>query len=170
VDLVELRRRLLGTIRRVCPSWLSDHAEDIAQEAMIKVTGVLQREGERDRSLPASYLNKVAYHATVDAIRRHRQRRLSEVAMENGLDGSPEHAAFGDPEKARVSGGIMEGVQQCLEDLVESRRLAVILRLQGHSVPEIASLLGWPQTRANNLVFRGMKDLKRCLAKKGLAP
>jgi RNA polymerase sigma-70 factor (ECF subfamily) len=54
--------------------------------------------------------------------------------------------------------------------MVEARSMAVVLRLQGHSVPEIAAILGWAQTKANNLVFRGLKDLRRCLERKGLAP
>ena len=54
--------------------------------------------------------------------------------------------------------------------LVRPRRLAVALYLQGHSVPEAAKLLEWGNKRTENLVYRGLADLRECLAKKGLKP
>lgn len=168
--IAALRRRLLAAIRRSCPGWLASQAEDIAQEALIKVCGILERGGERDRDLPSSYLNKVAYTVTVDAIRRHRQASTREVPLDEGGAEAPDPSPIGDPEALRASGRLTAGVEECLGDMVEARRTAVVLRLQGHSVPEIGTLLGWAQTRANNLVFRGLKDLRRCLEKKGLAP
>jgi RNA polymerase sigma-70 factor, ECF subfamily len=168
--IAELRRRLLGAIRRVCPAWLQSQAEDITQEALLKVTNILAQEGERDGGLPASYIKKVAYTTTVDTIRRLRQARSSEVAMEEGCEEVADLAPGHNPEAINATGRLAAGVEQCLEDMVEARRTVVVLRLQGHSVPEIGALMGWPQTRANNLVFRGMKDLRDCLEKKGLAP
>ena len=54
--------------------------------------------------------------------------------------------------------------------LVLPRRLAVTLHLQGHTVPEAGSLLGWNAKRAENLVYRGLADLRDCLAGKGVRP
>lgn len=169
-DLAELRRRLLTAVRRVCPAWLAAQDEDIVQEALLKINRVLEREGETNQPLPASYINKVAYHAMVDAIRRCRQQHHSEIAVEEGLEEMPDNEQSANPEQIRATGRLQEGLQGCLEDMVENRRTAVVLRLQGHSVPEIGRLMGWTQTRANNLVFRGMSDLRLCLETKGLAP
>jgi RNA polymerase sigma-70 factor (ECF subfamily) len=41
--------------------------------------------------------------------------------------------------------------------------------LHGHSVAEVAALLGWRFKKAENLVYRGLADLRRCLATKGLS-
>ena len=45
-----------------------------------------------------------------------------------------------------------------------------MLHLQGHSVPDAARLLGWPAKRTENLVYRGLADLRRCLIAKGHTP
>jgi RNA polymerase sigma-70 factor (ECF subfamily) len=50
------------------------------------------------------------------------------------------------------------------------RRRAVMLYLQGHSVPEAARLLGWTAKRTENLVYRGLADLRHCLRAKGHTP
>jgi RNA polymerase sigma-70 factor (ECF subfamily) len=50
------------------------------------------------------------------------------------------------------------------------RRLAVILHLQGHSVREAARLLDWAFKRTENLVYRGLADLRACLQSKGMTP
>jgi RNA polymerase sigma-70 factor (ECF subfamily) len=90
--------------------------------------------------------------------------------VEEGLEEMADSEHPANPEQIQASSNLQEGLQGCLEDMVENRRTAVVLRLQGHSVPEIGRLLGWTQTRANNLVFRGMNDLRMCLEGKGLAP
>jgi RNA polymerase sigma-70 factor, ECF subfamily len=52
--------------------------------------------------------------------------------------------------------------------MVAPRRHAVTLNLQGHSVPDIGRLLGWTAKKAENLVYRGMADLRSCLSSKGI--
>jgi RNA polymerase sigma-70 factor (ECF subfamily) len=46
----------------------------------------------------------------------------------------------------------------------------VTLHLQGYSVAEAAALLAFGLKQTENLVYRGLADLRRCLAAKGLAP
>ncbi|MDP9121368.1 MAG: RNA polymerase sigma factor, partial [Acidobacteriota bacterium] len=86
-------------------------------------------------------------------------------------------AAGGDPPAsapdpfAEAAGSELRGaIVECLQHLVEYRRRAVVLHLLGHSVPDIGRRLAWDAKRAENLVFRGMRDLRRCLENKGLAP
>jgi RNA polymerase sigma-70 factor (ECF subfamily) len=50
------------------------------------------------------------------------------------------------------------------------RRLAVTLYLHGHSVPDAARILDWSAKRTENLVYRGLADLRECLLSKGLRP
>ena len=52
----------------------------------------------------------------------------------------------------------------------KDRRLAVTLYLQGHTVPEAARILGWAAKRTENLVYRGLADLRQCLLGKGHTP
>jgi RNA polymerase sigma-70 factor (ECF subfamily) len=44
----------------------------------------------------------------------------------------------------------------------------VTLHLQGHSVPQVAGFFAWNTKRAENLVYRGLSDLRQCLESKGL--
>ncbi len=163
-----LRRRLAAAVRRVCPPWLARQAEDIVQNALLQLTRASLR-SEEERPLSSMYLERVAYGATVDEIRRFCRRR--EVSLPEGedlADLAPAMAA--DPERQAASREIGRGVQECLMALARPRRLAATLYLQGCSVPESARRLGWPVKRTENLVYRGLADLRACLLAKGLAP
>ena len=75
-----------------------------------------------------------------------------------------------DPERAAASEEIGRGIQTCLAHMKRDRRLAVTLYLQGHTVTEAARILEWPVKRTENLVYRGLADLRACLASKGMRP
>ena len=77
---------------------------------------------------------------------------------------------FKDPERVAASRQIGRGIQDCLSRMQRDRRLAVTLHLQGHSVPDAARVLDWPAKRTENLVYRGMADLRECLMSKGIQP
>jgi RNA polymerase sigma-70 factor (ECF subfamily) len=171
VDWVKLRAALTQAVRRQCPAWLSQHADDLAQAALLKIMGRVQS-GEGDRPLSSFYLYRVAHSALVDEIRRRQRRR--EVQLDAGEPDAPEARveprATGDPEQdasLRELGGAVRG---CLLAMKRDRRLAVTLYLQGHSVPEAARLLDWPVKRTENLVYRGLADLRQCLLAKGHVP
>ena len=168
--LEDLRRRLLAAVRRHCPAYMASHAEDIAQEALIKIVGIFQRSGETECALPSSYINRAAYHSLVDAMRSNRIKGKTELAMVDEADQIADKKTQADPERNSISSAIRQGMKQCLAALVEARRAAVVLHLQGHSGPEICSLLDWKQTKTTNLVYRGLKDLRHCLKNKGLSP
>jgi RNA polymerase sigma-70 factor (ECF subfamily) len=165
----ELRSILLRAVRRACPRWLADRAEDLAQAAVIRVLEA-RREGEGP--FPASYLYKVAYTTLIDEIRRLRRR--PEVPWEDDADeagpSGPPRAETPDPLSALAAAEVGQAIEGCLAQLAEPRRLAVTLHLQGHSVPEAAALLGWEEKRTENLVYRGMAELRRCLDSRGVAP
>ena len=73
-----------------------------------------------------------------------------------------------DPERAAAGRELGAVIQGCLGRLVRPRRLAVTLHLMGHSVPEAARLLGWSVKRLENLVYRGLADLRGCLKTSGV--
>lgn len=162
-----LRTKLQKAVRRACPPWAASQVEDIVQAAMIRVIRVRERR-EGNEPLPASYLWKVAYTATIDELRRLRAKR--EVALD-GEDGTePVAAPQADPSRRVESEEITRGLADCLSRLVDTRRQAVTLYLAGHTVPEAARLLEWTPKRAENMVYRGLADLRGCLEKKGLRP
>jgi RNA polymerase sigma-70 factor (ECF subfamily) len=167
IDPARLRAELARAIAHLCPSWLADRADDMAQNAVLRVLDILRR-GEGSTALPSSYLQKVAYSALIDELRR--VRRHTEVAIEEGDDAVSPPSEAPDPEQ--ISAGKEQGraIRHCLERLIRPRRLAVTLHLQGHPVKELAQLLGWTVKRADNLVYRGISDLRDCLRAKGIRP
>lgn len=174
----DLRRRLVIAVRRVCPPWLADRADDLVQEALISLLRIERRRAERraagsgeetedeeKRELSQSYLMRTAYSKVVDEIRRHRLRQ------EVSVDEQEEAGSFPDPELdpegelRRRRLGV--AIQDCLEGLIRPRRLALSLYFQGHRAKEAAELLGWDVKRTENLIYRGREDLRACLEEKG---
>jgi len=162
-----IQRQLAAAVRRTCPSWMAERAEDLVQAALMKLMDRAER-SEENREVSSSYLWKVAYSAVIDEIRRERRRQ--EVSLEDEAALHEPAAREPDPESRAAARRIGEGILDCLRDMIEPRRLAVTLQLQGHTVPEIAQLLGWKSKRADNLVYRGLADLRACLEEKGMKP
>ena len=169
---VPLAATMARAVRRQCPPWLADQAQDIAQAALAKVVA-LDKAAEVKRPLTTFYLHKVAHSALVDEIRRRKRRR--EVSIEAPPEGAEEARPFeprahGDPESHASNRQIGLAIRACLAATNRDRRLAVMLYLQGHSVPEAARILGWDVKRTENLVYRGLADLRQCLLNKGHRP
>lgn len=168
-DYERLRAELVRAVSRICPPWLASRADDLVQVALLRVLEV-RRKSEGNTQIATSYLRKAAYSALIDEIRRCRRRR--EVSLETedgGIDpaaepGSPQP----DPEEVSAGQEVGRAIRECLAQIVRPRRLAVTLHLQGHSVPEIGKLMGWASKKADNLVYRGMADLRECLVSKGV--
>jgi RNA polymerase sigma-70 factor (ECF subfamily) len=169
-DFVQLHRDLVKAVGRVCPRWMADRADDLVQVALMRVMEI-QRKKDGAAEFSPFYLKKAAYSALIDEIRRLRRRQ--EVSLEVGGEEN-EPAAYDpaapepDPERASAGREAGRAIRDCLGRLVPPRRHAVTLNLQGHSVPEIGKLLGWTAKKAENLVYRGMADLRGCLEEKGI--
>ena len=166
-DLAAVRAALNRAVARVCPYWLADQADDLVQVALMRVMDVSRR-AEGQIQFTSFYLRKAAYSAVVDEIRRRRRRQ--EVSLDEG-DAAPMLPSAGsNPEQRQAGREIGRAIRACLERLVAPRRLAATLHLQGHTVPEVCRLMGWSEKRAENLVYRGLADLRQCLAGKGVTP
>jgi RNA polymerase sigma-70 factor (ECF subfamily) len=142
---------------------LSDRRDDLVQDCVMRVMD-LTRKGEGERQFTSSYLYKVAHSALIDEIRRIQRRR--EAPLEEG-EPMPTSSVQGNPEAFAAGREIGRGILDCLARLREERRLGVTLYLQGHSVAEAAGILDWSAKRVENLVYRGLADLRDCLETKG---
>ena len=163
----ELRRQLARAVARVCPRWLAERSDDIVQVAVLRLVE-LERRSEGPRELGPSYLWRVAYSAVIDEIRR--LRRSPEVPIEELDAGGRGVAGAPCPERSAAGREIGQAIAECLRRTVGPRRQAAALHLQGHTVPEIGRLMGWSAKRAENLVYRGLADLRKCLTAKGMQP
>jgi RNA polymerase sigma-70 factor (ECF subfamily) len=164
-DYAQLRRDLVKAVQRVCPSWMSDRSDDLVQVALIRVMEI-QRKSEGKSEFSAFYLKKAAYSAMIDEIRRLRRRQETTLDDEENPINPP--AESPDPERATASREVGRAIRDCLGGLIPPRRHAVTLHLQGHSVPDVGRRLGWTAKKAENLVYRGLADLRGCLDSKGV--
>lgn len=166
VDYAALRRDLLRCVRAVCPAWLGADAEDICQQAMVKVMATVER-NDGSANLPPRYLQRVAYSATIDELRRRRVRE-HDRADDRGVRRAITERA--DPEERVLLREMGHDMAVCLQGLEQRRRLAVTLHLQGLVRSEVAHVLGWTVKQAENRIYRGLANLRRCLSSKGHNP
>lgn len=164
--LEALRAPVRAAIRKVCPARLRHLADDIVQDVLIRLMEIRRREWG-SRPFPASYLYRAAYNATVDEIRR--RCNALEGPLPDDVPLEPPDRAPG-PERRAASLETASAIRDCLTGLVEARRRAVTLFLEGCSVGETAAALGFTFKKASHLVYRGLADLRTCLAGKGVAP
>lgn len=138
---------------------------DVEQEIRIRLWHAIER--DRSGAFHASYVQRVVASTVIDALRRA-QVRATEPLPEEDEPGveiavsplTPEHSA-GDAER-------MEGLEACLAELPERRRLPIALHLQGFSLQEIADLAGIASAEAaRKLVSRGLEELKSRLRELG---
>jgi RNA polymerase sigma-70 factor (ECF subfamily) len=161
-DYADLRKRLAFAVGRVCPDWMRDQEDDLVQMGVMRIL-----RGDPTAELSFTYLHRVAHSVVVDEIRRRKRR--NEVGLSPSLPDRVRTEAPGPDQVARGT-QLGETVVACLADLVPDRRRAVTLSLQGHGITEIATLLQLERKQAENLVYRGMKDLREALSQRGLAP
>jgi RNA polymerase sigma-70 factor (ECF subfamily) len=132
-----------------------------------------ERRREGDRPLTPFYLHRAAHSALVDEIRRRMRRpEVSLAAVEDARDtpNTLEPRSQDDPQRTASLRELGGAIRDCLAKTTRERRLAVTLHLLGHSVPEAARILGWDEKRTENLVYRGLADLRQCLVRKGHKP
>lgn len=167
-DYAGLRRALSRAVRRACPGWMSESAEDVVQIAMAKVVATMDA-GKSADEIGLAYVSRVAYHAVVDEMRRQRRRRALATVEVDEVHGAIAEARP-DPEAATAGAQLGTEIRDCLSQMARSRRLAVVLYLEGRGATEIARMFDWKRKQADNLVYRGIGDLRRCLTDKGLEP
>jgi RNA polymerase sigma-70 factor (ECF subfamily) len=156
---------LSQAVRRVCPSWLVSERDDLVQTALIKILERERRTGTQQQ-LEKAYLYRVAHSVLVDEIRSRRRRK--EQPLDEQPDGEREVRTT--PETQVASQELGRQIHECMQEIKRERRLALALRLQGYSVSECADRLGWQHKQTENLVHRGMADLRRLLEARGVKP
>jgi RNA polymerase sigma-70 factor (ECF subfamily) len=148
---------LTQAVRRVCPPALANDAEDIVQEATLKILRL-----QNPSAFTHAYLKRVAHSVIVDELRK-RQRRPS---IESDVGGDADQVLDTAPADQFTDTGQL--IEACLREQLEGRRRAVTLHLLGHTVSEIARLLDCGAKKAENWVYRGMQQLRECLTLKGI--
>jgi RNA polymerase sigma-70 factor (ECF subfamily) len=154
---------LRRAIVRFCPHDKGLHFDDIEQEARLRLWRALQ--AEREVANYASYLYRIAATATIDAMRRIQARHEEqlETLIEQRIDEGEVMIA-----PAPVNDSPERKVMSAVEKLPDEQRRAVGLYLQGMTSQDVADLMGWTEPKSRNLVYRGLKELRKSLREEGM--
>jgi|SoiMethySBSTD1v2_1073268.scaffolds.fasta_scaffold13993_3 RNA polymerase sigma-70 factor, ECF subfamily len=170
---VLLRRAIV----RFCPRDKGLQFDDIEQEARMRLWRAL--ESEREVTNYASYLYRIAATATIDAMRRIQARheeQLDILTEQRADDGEvlvatlvPAMAPVKDsPERQAESREAVGKVLSALGKLPNEQRRAVGMYLQGMTSQDVADLMGWTEPKSRNLIYRGLKELRKSLREEGI--
>jgi RNA polymerase sigma-70 factor (ECF subfamily) len=163
----EYGKFLRDAIAQACPRDLGLDFDDIEQEARLRLWRAIESEREiRDLS---SYVYRIAVTTTIDSLRKASARREEQLSADD--DESPilqVESADASPEQIVVERQVLEKIEQALARLPKNRRRAVALYLEGMTSHEIAEILDWSEPKARNLLYRGLKDLRKQLRAAGI--
>ena len=168
VRFARLHSGLTRAVQCICPNGLWDHSDDLVQEGILRILRIEQRSTHPTR-ISRAYLARVARSVCIDAIRRQRVRPGEQPSAWLDPDQNPAGAASEADVRAR-SREIVRVVDRGLRQLSPDRRTAVELFLRRHSVRTCAEELAWPHKRVENLVYRGLAELRRMLLAEGIHP
>ena len=165
---VFLRRAIV----RMCPRDKGLQFDDIEQEARLRLWRALQ--DERKVTNYASYLYRIAATATIDALRRVQARHEEqlEILIDQRTDDGDIMLAPApvkdSPERLAESREAVDKVMSAVAKLPDAQRRAIGMYLQGMTSQDVADLMGWSEPKARNLVYRGLKELRKSLREEGI--
>ena len=165
---VLLRRAIV----RFCPRDKGLQFDDIEQEARMRLWRALQ--DEREVTNYASYLYRIAATATIDALRRIQARHEEQLDMlikQRTDDGEILLAPApvkDSPERLAESREAVDKVMSAVAKLPDAQRRAVGMYLQGMTSQDVADLMEWSEPKSRNLIYRGLKELRKSLREEGI--
>lgn len=132
---------------------------DIEQEVRIRLWHALER--DRSGAFHASYVQRVVASTVIDALRRAEVRATEPLPEEDDEQAVDIGEGPVGPERSAGDVERMQGLERCMGEIPERRRLPIALHLQGYSLQEIADLAGIASAEAaRKLVSRGLEELK----------
>ncbi|MHC4744622.1 MAG: RNA polymerase sigma factor [Planctomycetota bacterium] len=150
---------------------LDHEAEDIVQEAFIRLNRQVTAEGATSVKHLTTWLFRVAHNLTIDAVRRRsRKKRRAEAVVDPDVLSNAEAAA----DEMDALGEVLrrEARQVALRELAqldEQQRQVVLLKvIQGMSLREVAEVVGISVSMVNYRLNQGLNELAQRLRKAGV--
>ncbi|MFC2166752.1 RNA polymerase sigma factor [Acidobacteriota bacterium] len=152
-------------IWRNFPELPGEEKEDIAQEIHLKLWKMISS-GRKIHNL-RSYLWKAVHTTAIDIIckkinnmdidARVHPNQNEEFSSNNFL---LQELSINDKDSKFI-------LEKAIKSLSQNRRIVIKLRLLGMNIREMAELLGWTESKANHLYYRGLEDLEGILKSLG---
>ena len=156
--LVEAHQaRVVGTISKMLGS--DAEAEDLAQQVFIRIWKSAPR--YRPTAKFTTWLFRITRNLVFNELRRKRH-------FVDQADEMPEPAERRDqePDKVLMKGELQSAIQNAIDQLPESQRLAIILRrYEGMAYEEIAAVMGTTVPAVKSILFRARAELRELLEK-----
>jgi RNA polymerase sigma-70 factor (ECF subfamily) len=129
-------------------------AEDVAQEALLRAYRSFHR--LRDRNRFRAWLVRIAFRLALDRLRSRNRREQRDT-----LWSQPEHQPpAATAEDLAVSNELQARLESALEELPEKLRLVLLLAaMEGHTIDEIASMLGISAGTVKSRIFYARRQL-----------
>lgn len=139
---------------------------EVEQQVRIRLWKAVQR--DRSGEFGASYIQRIVASTAIDAMRRAKVRPSEPGVTDEELDLDRLDSAAAAPDRAASDEQRLRILAQCMEEMPARRRLAVSLRLQGHSFREVGEMTETSEEAARKLVSRGLKLLRERLRELGV--
>src|SRR2546423_5747317 len=137
-------------------------AEDVAQEARLRAYRQFDR--LRDRSRFRAWLVRIAFRLALDRLRSGKRRELRDTLWSQPEQQLPTATA----EDLAASNEFQAHLENALAELPEKLRLVLLLAaMEGHTIEEIAGMLGISTGTVKSRIFYARKQLAeklRCYA------
>jgi RNA polymerase sigma-70 factor, ECF subfamily len=129
-------------------------AEDVAQEALLRAYRSFDR--LRDRNRFRAWLVRISFRLALDRLRSAKRREQRDVIWSQPAHQPPVATA----EDLAVSSEFQAHLDRALEELPEKLRLVLLLAaMKGHTIDEIAAMLGIPVGTVKSRIFVARKQL-----------
>ena len=154
-ELIEAhQQRLYRFLLRICGR--PELAEDIVQDAFVRVLGNIERFDERYRF--STWLFTIGRRLLINSLQKHRPRSESEW-IESCEAGVFDSAGQGSSREQRLA--TAEMLDEALEVLTPQQREVVVLyHHKDHSVHEISSLIGIPAGTVKSHLHRARRRMR----------
>src|SRR5256886_12607807 len=140
----------------------SADAEDVAQEALLRAYRRFDR--LRDRNRFRAWLVRIAFRLALDRLRSGKRRELRDTLWSQPEQQLPTATA----EDLAASNEFQARLENALAELPEKLRLVLLLAaMEGHTIEEIAGMLGISTGTVKSRIFYARKQLAeklRCYA------
>ena len=156
-----LMRRYERLVYRVASGFAPgrEGALDLVQATFLKAFRSLDR--FRGEASFKTWLLRIAYHEGINESKRSARHEARDVDLDAG---APEPAAPPDQEERMLAGERHGALARALGSLHHRYRTAVLLRYrEGLSIRDIAAALDCSETMTKNLLFRGVRQLRRAV-------